>query len=109
LYHVLLFQLLILSLKVIFSITFGHQFFVISQLTYACFGEIIPALWTVWIFIFTVKCVEASLAANMLGEAQHHRMPHVDIEGLQADGTVRIHLLHNSIRNELHIYKFTYL
>jgi uncharacterized membrane protein len=69
-------------------ITFGHQFFVISQLFYACFVKIIPALWTAWIFIFTVKFVEASLAANVLGEAQHHRIPHMDIEELQADWAI---------------------
>jgi hypothetical protein len=46
---------------------------------------------------------EAVLAANMLREAQHHRIPHVDIEGLQADETVRIHLWHNFIKHECYI------
>jgi hypothetical protein len=60
-----------------------------------------------------VQLIEAVLAANMLGEAQHHRIPHVDIEGLQADWTIRIHKLHNSIWSELQInpiiYKYEHL
>jgi hypothetical protein len=83
--------LIILSLKLFSSITFGQPFFVISQLTYACFGEIIPAIWALRISILIVQLIEAILATNMLGEAQHHRIPHVDIEGLQADWTLRIH------------------
>jgi hypothetical protein len=55
---------------------------VISQLIYACFSEIIPALRTLWIFILIVQLIEAILAANVLRKAQHHWIPHVDIEGL---------------------------